>query len=87
MYRSAVGFSKSLQSYELKQRRHDEKYLCMTIDYKIPISIEEFDKLTEKRIDRMIEIQRERMELQNRRMDEERREAERLAARKAIMRK
>lgn len=59
----------------------------MTIDYKIPISIEEFDKLTEKRIDRMIEIQRERMELQNRRMDEERREAERLAARKAIMRK
>ena len=59
----------------------------MTIDYKIPISIEEFDKLTEKRIDRMIEIQRERMEIQNRRMDEERREAERLAARKAIMRK
>ena len=59
----------------------------MTIDYKIPISIEEFDKLTEKRIDRMIEIQRERMELQNRSMDEERREAERLAARKAIMRK
>lgn len=59
----------------------------MTIDYQIPISIEEFDKLTEKRIMRMIDIQSKRLEEKAKRMEEERKRAEREAARNRIVRK
>lgn len=59
----------------------------MTIDYQIPISITDFDNLSEKRINRLIEIQSERLEEKNRRIEKERREAERAAARNKIMRK
>lgn len=59
----------------------------MAIDYQIPISISDFDKLTEKRIMQLIEIQGERLEEKRRRMEEERKAAERKAARNSIMKK
>lgn len=59
----------------------------MTVDYQIPISVEEFDAMTEKRILRLIEIQGERLEEKARRLEKERKEAERKAAKNAILRK
>ena len=59
----------------------------MTIDYQIPMSIEDFDKLTERRIMRLIKIQSKRLEEKAARMEEERKKAEREAARKASMKK
>lgn len=59
----------------------------MTVDLQIPISVEEFDAMTEKRIVRMIQIQSERLEEKHRRMEEERKKAERESARNRIMRK
>lgn len=59
----------------------------MTVDLQIPISVEEFDAMTEKRIMRMIRIQSERLEEKHRRMEEERKRAERESARKKIMHK
>lgn len=59
----------------------------MTVDLQIPISVEEFDSMTEKRIMRLIHIQTERLEEKHRRMEEERRKAERESTRKQILRK
>lgn len=59
----------------------------MAVDYQIPISIEEFDNLTEKRIMRLIEIQDRRLEEKRRRIEEERKKAERESARNSIMKK
>ena len=59
----------------------------MTVDLQIPISVEEFDAMTEKRIVRMIEIQSERLKEKQRRLQEEQKEAERESARNQILRK
>lgn len=59
----------------------------MTVDLQIPISVEEFDAMTEKRIMRMINAQTERLEEKHKRMEAERLKAERESARKQIMRK
>lgn len=59
----------------------------MTLDYQIPITLTEFDSLTEKRIMRLIEIQQERLEDKNKRMELERKIAEKEATRNAILMK
>lgn len=59
----------------------------MTLDYQIPITLSEFDNMTEKRIMRLIKLQQERLEDKNKRMEMERQMAEKEAARSAILRK
>lgn len=59
----------------------------MTVDLQIPISVEEFDSMTEKRIMRMITAQTERLEEKRRRMEAERLKAERDSTRNKILRK
>lgn len=59
----------------------------MTVDLQIPMSIQDFDKLTEKRITEIIELQEERLKEKARRMEELQRQQEREAARRNILRK
>ena len=59
----------------------------MTVDLQIPISLEEFDSMTEKRIMRIINAQTERLEQKRKRMESERLKADRESARKRIMSK
>ena len=51
------------------------------------MSIEEFDSLTDKRIERMVKLQSRRLEERNARMKAEQERADREAARKRIMKK
>lgn len=57
------------------------------MDLQVPMSVEEFDNMTEKRIMRIIDAQAKRLEEKHKRMEEERKKAERESARNKIMRK
>jgi hypothetical protein len=65
-------------------RRHDDDFLTLRADYEVPITLDEYDSMTQKRIARMIDIQATRLKERNALIEAQKRNAEKAALRNKI---
>ena len=75
------GFSESPERVNVNLLRHDQDWLYLVKDLGVPLSINEFDNLSRRRISRIISIQEKRLEREAEIKKQQLREAEQKANR------